>query len=47
MTIDSIAKDEQKIGMSFFQKRGKVTSILDNLLKTTLPCIKVDIPMLQ
>ncbi|CAD8069393.1 unnamed protein product [Paramecium sonneborni] len=46
-TIDSILYDEQKVGMKFFQKRGRVNEILDYFGKSTIKNVKLDLPMIK
>ncbi|CAD8147963.1 unnamed protein product [Paramecium octaurelia] len=46
-TIDSIVYDEEKVGIKFFQKRGKVNEIIENFGKSTIKHIKLDLPMLK
>ncbi|CAD8051695.1 unnamed protein product [Paramecium primaurelia] len=46
-TIDSILYDEEKVGIKFFQKRGRVNEIIENFGKSTIKNIKLDLPMLK
>ncbi|CAD8146869.1 unnamed protein product [Paramecium octaurelia] len=46
-TIDSILYDDEKVGMKFFQKRGRVNELIENLGKSPIKNIKLDLPMLK
>ncbi|CAD8062123.1 unnamed protein product [Paramecium sonneborni] len=46
-TIDSIIYDTEKVGMRFFQKRGRVNEIMENFGKSTIKNVKLDLPMLK